>query len=357
MKIKDDHRLYFDDDTPYPFVESPNFNKTVQHEYLIWHYTANNNADVAIRVLTELKTPVFNGVSAHLVIGLDGTITQLVPFDKGAWHAGESHWEGKRFLNLNSIGIEIVNDGKLKKLRNTPDWVASSSKIYAADEILIAKHPNEFFDAGWPFYPQAQLDAVLEVSQLLVSHYGLKDALAHEDIADVRIGKVDTGPAFPKDDFRERIFQRRQPIINLYELTETVQVLEDRGRTPLLKLPAPHPASPLKPKTQLTVSKVTGGWAQVKIKGGKDGWVDADQLDLSKPRKGITLAAAPVYAFLPDPKPPIHPIKTLPQGLRVRILREEDQYVLVANMQGVPKFKVVHGWIPQGKLRAIPPEA
>ncbi len=354
MKIKDDHRLYHDDDTPYPFVESPNFNKTVQHEYLIWHYTANNNADVAIRVLTEKRIPESAGVSAHLVIGLDGAITQLVPFDKGAWHAGESHWEGKRYLNQNSIGIEIVNDGKLKKLRNTPDWVASSSKVYPAADILSAKHPHEFFDAAWPFYPQAQLDATFEVSQLLVTHYGLKDALGHEDIADVRIGKVDPGPAFPKADWRERLFNHREPAIAQFELTETVPVLTDLGRTPLFKLPVRHPKSPLPIKTNINVAKVTGGWAQVKFKGGfKDGWVDADQVDLPKPKKGITLASLPVYAFLPEAKPPIHSAKTLPQGFRFRILREEKEYTLIANLQDVPKFKVVQGWIPKGTYQPV----
>ena len=39
--------------------------------------------------------------SAHLVIGRDGQTAQLVPFEKKAWHAGNSRY------NANSIGIEI----------------------------------------------------------------------------------------------------------------------------------------------------------------------------------------------------------------------------------------------------------
>ena len=46
-------------------------------------------------------------VSAHCVIRRDGTLEQYVPFDKRAWHAGMSHYCGRRRCNDFSIGIEL----------------------------------------------------------------------------------------------------------------------------------------------------------------------------------------------------------------------------------------------------------
>tara|TARA_R110000850_G_scaffold85460_7_gene183919 strand:+ start:19858 stop:20433 length:576 start_codon:yes stop_codon:yes gene_type:complete len=46
-------------------------------------------------------------VSAHLCIFRDGSISQYVPFDQRAWHAGKSSWQGREVCNDFSIGIEL----------------------------------------------------------------------------------------------------------------------------------------------------------------------------------------------------------------------------------------------------------
>ena len=46
-------------------------------------------------------------VSSHIVIQRDGQITQYVPFNKRAWHAGVSEYHGRRKCNDFSIGIEL----------------------------------------------------------------------------------------------------------------------------------------------------------------------------------------------------------------------------------------------------------
>src|ERR1700731_4435775 len=54
-------------------------------------------------------------VSAHFVIGKDGSIVQTVSTFDRAWHAGVSRdWRGRNNVNDFSIGIELVNldDGK-----------------------------------------------------------------------------------------------------------------------------------------------------------------------------------------------------------------------------------------------------
>ena len=52
-------------------------------------------------------------VSAHLLIERTGAVTQFVPFNKRAWHAGESEWQGRKDCNDFSIGIELegIDDG------------------------------------------------------------------------------------------------------------------------------------------------------------------------------------------------------------------------------------------------------
>ncbi len=46
-------------------------------------------------------------VSAHLLIKRDGNCVQYVPFNKRAWHAGKSIFEGRQRCNDFSIGIEL----------------------------------------------------------------------------------------------------------------------------------------------------------------------------------------------------------------------------------------------------------
>ncbi|MFO1371923.1 MAG: 1,6-anhydro-N-acetylmuramyl-L-alanine amidase AmpD [Candidatus Competibacteraceae bacterium] len=46
-------------------------------------------------------------VSAHLLIRRDGALIQYVPFQRRAWHAGESVYTGRSRCNDFSIGIEL----------------------------------------------------------------------------------------------------------------------------------------------------------------------------------------------------------------------------------------------------------
>ena len=46
-------------------------------------------------------------VSAHVLIRRDGELVQFVPFQRRAWHAGESVYQGRERCNDFSIGIEL----------------------------------------------------------------------------------------------------------------------------------------------------------------------------------------------------------------------------------------------------------
>lgn len=52
-------------------------------------------------------------VSAHLLIDRTGNLTQFVPFDRRAWHAGRSCFQGREACNDFSIGIELEGTDEL----------------------------------------------------------------------------------------------------------------------------------------------------------------------------------------------------------------------------------------------------
>ncbi len=142
---------------------SPNYGprrdgKTPQ--LLILHYTGLPTAEEALAIL---KSPQME-VSAHYLVHEDGRVVQMVSERARAWHAGKSVWKGETDVNSASIGIEIVNPG-------------------------VA--------AGYPPYPDAQVEAVIALCRSICERHGVapERVLAHSDIAPAR--KTDPGENFP----------------------------------------------------------------------------------------------------------------------------------------------------------------
>lgn len=99
-------------------------------------------------------------VSSHLLLRRDGAMIQFVPFDRRAWHAGESTYEGVSGCNDYSVGIELEGTD------DTP-------------------------------YNSRQYRELAAVCRLLIDHYPLMNEtriVGHSDIAPGR--KSDPGPAF-----------------------------------------------------------------------------------------------------------------------------------------------------------------
>lgn len=108
-------------------------------------------------------------VSAHLLIRRDGAVVQYVPFDRRAWHAGESSFRGRSRCNDFSVGIELEG----------------------CDDI--------------PYEP-AQYDALVDIINALRVTYpsiGKDCVVGHSDIAPGR--KTDPGSAFDWERLRERL--------------------------------------------------------------------------------------------------------------------------------------------------------
>jgi N-acetylmuramoyl-L-alanine amidase len=263
------HRLTHADGTALPFVTTPNMGAVMQPEYLVIHYTAAGNAD---GVISWFRNPQ-SEVSAHLVIGRNGDITQVVPFDRIAWHAGKSQWDGRAGLNKFSIGIELDNAGKLERVGSR--WLSKATKrAYPEDEVLLANHkhdPPGTPPSGWHEYTEAQIEATLAVGHLLAQRYGLKDVLGHEDIAPGR--KTDPGPAFPLSSLRARLFGRHNDRDEIYLASAALNIRSGPGaQYPTL------PGSPLPANTRLAVEEKQAVWWRVEVPdaisdAAAEGWV------------------------------------------------------------------------------------
>ena len=83
MKIRS-HRLQGNAGDRVTFQKSPNQSQPITPIYLLMHHTAGTTLDGAVSWFLNPKAQA----SSHIVIGRDGTIVQMVAFNKRAWHAG-----------------------------------------------------------------------------------------------------------------------------------------------------------------------------------------------------------------------------------------------------------------------------
>lgn len=265
MNIKN-HRLFREDGTQYPYRLSPNGRGTIDHRFLIIHYTAGRSAESSVNWLLN---PDANA-SAHLVIGRDGSITQLRPFNLVAWHAGTSEWGGLTGLNAFSIGIELDNAGRM--LKQGDKWAPWFGDIYPDEEVVVAKHKNEDFADGWHIYTPIQLEVCAQVSALLVEKYELKEVLGHDDVSPFR--KADPGPAFPMGSFRAKVMGRKDDEPTIFETTATLNIREGAGSQF-----STLPEAPLPQGTKVDILRLHRSWRFVdvldEVKGvhGIQGWV------------------------------------------------------------------------------------
>lgn len=127
---------------------------------LVLHYTDCRDAEEALSLLCDPD----RAVSAHYLVDSDGTVMQLVPEERRAWHAGVSFWAGITDVNSHSIGIEIQNGGE-----------------------RFGPHA----------FPADQIAAVRDLCRGVMSRHGIaaRNLLAHSDIAPDR--KRDPGALFP----------------------------------------------------------------------------------------------------------------------------------------------------------------
>ena len=143
-------------------VPSPNHDErgVAAPDIILLHYTGMESADAALERLCDTEARV----SSHYLVFENGSIAQLVPEARRAWHAGISSWEGAADINSRSIGIEIVNPGH---------------------------------DFGYPDFPRRQIAALIALCRGILARRTIRRdrVLAHSDVAPSR--KRDPGEKFP----------------------------------------------------------------------------------------------------------------------------------------------------------------
>lgn len=129
-------------------------------DILLLHYTGMDSTDAALARLISAEAKV----SAHYLITETGSVVQLVPEARRAFHAGVSSWEHTTDINSRSIGIEIANKGH---------------------------------DYGCPDFTEAQIMSVIALCQDIVRRRMIRAdrVLGHSDVAPGR--KRDPGERFP----------------------------------------------------------------------------------------------------------------------------------------------------------------
>lgn len=165
---------------------------------LVIHFTGGSSAKSSASYLCRPDVKA----SAHLVIGRDGSLFQLAPFNQVTWHAGKSRWQGRSGLNKYAIGIELDNAGELKDNGNLR-YLSWFNKAYSPDEVFFGTHRNRAVPSYWHTYSEEQIALAFDICRLLCEHYDIKTIVGHEEIAPGR--KSDPGPAFPLDRLREKL--------------------------------------------------------------------------------------------------------------------------------------------------------
>ena len=127
------------------------------------------------------------------IIDKDGTTVQCVGFDRIAYHAGASVWQGRAGVNTFGIGIELVNRGPM----------CAHVKGHSTPGAVVAAHKHGGPVMEWDPYTEAQLTAAVGVCRALIAAYGPMGVVGHDDIAPGR--KIDPGPAFPASAFVARV--------------------------------------------------------------------------------------------------------------------------------------------------------
>ena len=176
-------------------VSAKNTRRLEGPDMIVLHYTAGTSAESSALFLTRPDV----SASAHVVIGREGEVFQLVPFNIEAWHAGKSWYAGRGGLNRYSIGIELDNLGKLRFSGGL--FIAECGRVVPPGEVYTDCSGDR--PTYWHRYTTRQVRVLREVCSLLEETYTIRDVVGHSVITP---RKIDPGPAleFAFSEFQDK---------------------------------------------------------------------------------------------------------------------------------------------------------
>jgi N-acetylmuramoyl-L-alanine amidase len=158
---------------------SPNWNARppgVLIDTVVMHATESRDTQQDIAWLCR----VGGNSSSHVVIDRDGTIYDLVPVTRAAWHAGKSLFDNRSNVNAFSIGVELAND-------NVGEVYPDAQLLAAA--VLVAGYIRE--------WPAITVDRITTHAHIRASWLA-----QHPGTADV---KTDPHAPFDLDAFKDLV--------------------------------------------------------------------------------------------------------------------------------------------------------
>lgn len=188
-------------------IKSDNFFKEeIKKTQIYLHHTVSSNAKGSISWWDQDGKPI----ATAYVIDKDGTIYQT--FDPKYWsfHLGLKYGPSRGFADKKSIGIEIVNEGGLKKISDK-NFMWNDGKSKYVGKVITLEKPwrgYQYFAA----YTDQQVNAVAELLKYLIPKFNIEKkvlesydfntnyALNYKGIlshCNVREDKSDISPAFP----------------------------------------------------------------------------------------------------------------------------------------------------------------
>lgn len=205
-----------------PFRQTPNLGGGLTPDGIILHDTAGGlKAEGSISWLCNPAAKA----SAHVVVGRDGIITQLAHLNRQCWHAGKSNYRGRPNCNGFTVGIEIVNPGRLAQIaggayRNELG-VAVGPDVGPVEQVTTDAHGSGY----WLHYQEEQLQAVLGLCVALkVAYPRIAFIDTHWFISPGR--KFDTNPLFPIERIRARVFGKMIPVNESGDLDGIVRIAD-----------------------------------------------------------------------------------------------------------------------------------
>jgi len=136
--------------------------------------------------------------SYHVIIGRDGKLYQMVPFNLIAWDSGigEETFQGLKYPNNHGIGISFENLGDITI--SDEGWFIAEKAWFGAT-VISMENVDWKARGAWHSYTKEQLVVGAALIRMLVMEYGVKELWRH---ADINPKKDDVNPAFPLESMR-----------------------------------------------------------------------------------------------------------------------------------------------------------
>lgn len=179
-----------------PQIEDPTTSKnSLVPKGIVIHYTCSYSMKSTIEWFRD------KNVSIHVMVNKDGSLVQMVKFNKVAWHAGPSSWKQYDGLNNYFIGIEVINIGELRAVgdKMLDCYDREYRGTYYTHEMLGCKY--------WAAFTKEQVAATAGLCKSLMKYYSIpvENVIGHYEGAPKR--KLD--PAFcmgmSMDEFRRSL--------------------------------------------------------------------------------------------------------------------------------------------------------